>query len=189
MSSGEALLWNTAALVAFGLLVTAGLSHVVNLSSFRRQIHKQAVWPRKLEPALVTLVTSAEGGIGSAGMAMLIGGSPAVRFPAAAATVLYSSYTVYLTYLLRYRPSVPCACSGSEEPVNVATALRALSLAALGSITYLEANAAANVTSRAAVLLGALAPSVVIAIAIWSLPPALNDPLSVAAGPADGTAT
>lgn len=125
--------WSTVgwclALAGAVLLVAAGIEHTRQPGVLRSSLEAQ----RTFRGAAVRLITRVLGPIeliiGVGVLGCWVGGSELIRPFTAAASVLYAGFAAYTLFLLRRRPTVPCGCFGTGDPVTVATVARAAFLA------------------------------------------------------------
>lgn len=175
---GVAFIGTVGAYVCVGVLLVAGVHHLIRFAPFVEQLRAQLTWTPMAATSLALVVAVLETGIGGAG-AFALSTAPSsgtlLRVALALAAGQYLVYGLYLRWLMRVADGpVPCACASTPVPVGGWTVVRALTLAVLGGI------ALGTVTSIAAPLspegLPAVAPSVPIGIALWILPEALATP-------------
>ena len=173
-----------AALVCFLVLTGAGAGHLRHLRDFEHAIDAQGVWPGSVTMLLAAAITALELGVGGAGFV-----SVAVSMEAAGALLLwiaaslYGCYALYGAFLVRWRPGVPCACShevAASNPIDAPVVGRAGILAALAALAALHTPLAQGLAASELTIVGLA--SITYALALWTFPAALRDPLAAVNG-------
>ncbi len=127
--------WSTVgwclALAGAVLLVAAGIEHTRQPSVLRSSMEAQRTFRASAVPLIARVLGPIELIIGVGVLGCWVVGSELIRPLSAAAAVLYAAFAVYTLFLLRRRPTAPCGCFGTSDPVTVATVARAAFLAVI----------------------------------------------------------
>jgi hypothetical protein len=175
----SALVATIGAQVALGILLFSGITHARHHRYFKRVIQQQAVWPRRLESAVVPGLVVLELGISVIGLVVIVGPVnllPMLRAALGGAVVLYTGFALYAARLLSQDTYASCGCSKDEDPVNVWTVARAIVLVGAsiaGLISSESLVSAATLTSHALIMDVA---SIALGTIVWNLPSALHHP-------------
>jgi hypothetical protein len=129
------------ALAPAQVLLVSGAVHIMARDDLARSLRRQRVLPSALHRSLSVLLPGLELALGGATAAALFARDlTAFTLASAAVGGLYLFYSAYTFFLLRNRPSVPCGCLGSQEPVTGAVVGRAALLSALALVSVVVAN-------------------------------------------------
>jgi hypothetical protein len=180
------LIATTGAYVSLGLLLFSGVSHLRHRGSVRALLRQQAIWPRSLEPAVVTALMGAELAVGVVGFSAITTWTKWIAVEKATlvgAAGLYAASAVYALLLVHRRPGAPCACSGrQDDPANLWTVIRAALLAVMAIVGWIGAEQVIVLpTPGSNAALSAIA-SVALAFTAWNLPAALQLPAHAIGG-------
>lgn len=171
---------SAAAYSVLGILLTAGGLHLARPGPLRSALSRQDTPLSRVPAQLAMLVGLTELGLAAIGLIALIGAIPRhLATPAlASSAVLFSVYSGYLWFLIRWRPDAPCGCTSGTSPASSWAIGRALMLAALATLAALLSDAIATRLAggeRAIAVVAALA----MGVTLWILPDALAAPASM----------
>lgn len=159
--------------VPLAILAIAGTGHALAFSDFVGNLQRQRLL--RLNASLVAgTVVLAELALGVSGSALIVLGlvdGPTAATLMSATGVLYASFAVYATVLLKARPGAPCGCGRRPTPVTGWVVARAAVLAGCSMAAATTVGSVGRVDAVAA-LVGATA-SLVIALLLWVLPDAM----------------
>ncbi|MFJ4466940.1 MauE/DoxX family redox-associated membrane protein [Streptomyces sp. NPDC089424] len=165
----------TAMIVTLTLLVGAG-SHAAGPGALGEALRVHGVLGARLRRAASVALPLAEGVLGAAGAAALLGGQVrALQAVLAASTALFGLYAGYTRHVLALGRGGPCGCSRRDVPLSRWVTRRAAALACLATAGAVLAGAGPLRVSAAelvTLLLAALACTVL----LWTLPAAMHEP-------------
>lgn len=163
-------------LVAAMTLVASAVHHLSALDGFRADIASQRVVPAGITLALAVMTTVAELLLASLLVSLAIGvvEDNALRLAGPSlAALLFLSYALYASALVRFRPGAPCGCGTTARPASAWTVVRAVSLSVIAAASFGSTGLTRlSPLERTTIVL----MSFVSAIAIWALPEALHIP-------------
>jgi methylamine utilization protein MauE len=174
-----ALLVTVAAFTALGVLAFSGISHARHHVTFGQLLEQQRVWPSRARSVVLVGTISLELLLGLGGLFILVNGFGTPRLAQtifAASTVLFLAYLAFAAYLVRWRPGAPCACGSTHEVVNSWTVARAGILAAAALAATITPAAAYRPPRPGMYGFVTVVGSLSLAVILWALPGALEDP-------------
>jgi hypothetical protein len=168
-----------AAFTALGVLAFSGISHARHHVTFGQLLEQQRVWPSRARSVVLVGTISLELLLGLGGLFILVNGFGTPRLAQtifAASTVLFLAYLAFAAYLVRWRPGAPCACGSTHEVVNSWTVARAGILAAAALAATITPAAAYRPPRPGMYGFVTVVGSLSLAVILWALPGALEDP-------------
>lgn len=158
-------------------LLTGCAAHVAGPGALRDALRLHRVLPRRAVPVVTAAVPMAEGLLGAAGLAAVVGGSrTGFVLVMAASAALFGTYAGYLRYVLSTGRGGPCGCSRTDIPISGWAAGRALVYALLAAVGGLLAESAVPLLTDPTELITVTFATLSFTGLLWFLPLALHNP-------------
>jgi hypothetical protein len=175
---------SVSALVALGVLLSAGVGHSLHLQAVAGLIREQSVWSAGHETVVAVAALSSELLLSLIGLTMILvdWGSRYLPLILLSAAAVYIAFALYASYLVRKRPGAPCACSAKSDAASGHTVWRAAVLAGLSlAASALSDKIIAPLHDHGVMVGGILVAACVgLAVPLWTLPAALRNPFDQA---------
>lgn len=178
MTTPLGLLGTVATAVVLLVLLTGCAAHLSRPSALPDALRAHRTLPVRVVRIVAGLVTAAEGVLGVAGVASLLGGHRlALTATLTAAVALFTCYALYTRHTLAGGRGGPCGCSRTELPLSGWVVARAWAFALLALVAAVFTAAAPGGAPRgvADITVTALT-TVTFAALLWVLPAAMAQP-------------
>lgn len=171
------LLGTVATAVVLLILLAGCAAHLTRPTALPDALHAHGVLPERAVRLAAGATVLAEGLLGAAGTAALLGRQrPALAAVLGASAVLFTCYALYTRHALATGRGGPCGCSRADVPLSGWVVGRAWTFAALAlGAAVLVAGPATPPTGPAEVATATLV-ALAFAVLLWVLPAAMTQP-------------
>lgn len=182
------LLGTVATAVVLLVLLAACAAHLSRPSTLTGALRAHRTLPGRTVPLAAGAVTAAEGVLGAAGVAALLGGHRlGLTVALSCAAVLFSCYALYTRHTLAHARGGPCGCSRTEVPLSGWIAGRAWAFALLALLAAVTAAGPGKPPEGVAETATAALATLTFGALLWVLPTAMTQPAAPGATAAPAT--